>query len=199
MDLEGWYRRWDPSWFMLARLASPTIDAEIRKQSLNIAKRQPLTIVGDLRNVHRANADPTQLSFFQFLPETARLYRSIPIAFSTAELSTRSDSHAVVIANNVQYRPGTREVDTAQDVQKLARVLSKLDPLICNLLTCEGIKKNVDRNGNLTRFPFIFQIPPVISEVQRKIEAPQDSPETYCMVCVPLGSWLHGLYWTHTV
>jgi hypothetical protein len=174
---------------MLARLASPTIDAEIRKQRLNIVKRQPLTNVGDLRNVHRAKADPTHHSSFEFLPESMRLYQSNPIAFSTAGLATISDSQAVVVADTVQYRPGTSEVDVAHDVQNLAEVL----------LTCEGIKKNMDGNGKLTSFSFIFQMPPMSRETQRRLNTLQDSPETYPIVCVPHGIWLHGFHGTNTI
>lgn len=190
-DLESWYTRWDPSWFMIARLASPNIDAEIRQQRLkgSPTTRQPLTIVGDLRNAHRANADKAHHSF-ELLPEGVRLYLSSPIAFSTAMLSTRSDSHAVVVVDTIQYRPETNEADISHDVQSLARILSKLDPLTCNLLTCDGVKKNMDGNGKLQSFSFLFRMPPMGQETSGSSGTLRGNAETDIVVGVMLSTWL---------
>jgi hypothetical protein len=49
----------------------------------------------------------------------------------------------------------------ARDIRNLARVLSKINPLAFGLLSCYGvIKYYTDTDGALSRFEFVFSIPP---------------------------------------
>lgn len=162
--LETWYKSWDPSWYLITRLALPEIDAELRQQKRDedSQKLQPLRIMGGLREARRENTD-TNCRRFGFLPETVTFYLARQVNHSTAVISARSDSHALVILDNIEYRPETSEVDISNDIQKLARLLSALDPVTCNLLRCEGVKRSVDRTGRLKGFSLIFQMPPTIA------------------------------------
>lgn len=115
--------------------------------------------MGGLREAHRENADTTCRPF-GFLPDTVTFYLGRQVKLSTATLSARSDSHALVILDNIEYRPETSEAGISNDVQSLARVLSKLDPVTCNLMQLEGVKRNVDGTGRLKSFSLVFQMPP---------------------------------------
>ena len=158
-EFEDWYRRWDPSWFLIARLALPDIDAEIRQHRLENDDAAPLKIMGGLREAHRARMD-TNRRPLGFLPDNVAFYLPKQVDLSSATVCARSDSHTLAILDYVEYRPGTSEADISNDVQNLARVMSNLDPLTCNLLRCEGVKRNNDESGRLRGFSLVFQMPP---------------------------------------
>jgi hypothetical protein len=158
-ELENWYRRWDPSWFLIARLALPEIDTAIRQHRLEKDDIAPLRIMGGLRDAHRAIMD-TDRRPLGFLPDNVAFYLPRQVEMSTATVCARSDSHNLAILDCVEYRPGTSEVDVSKDVQSLAQVMSNLDPVTCNLLRCEGVKRDTDENGRLRGFSLAFQMPP---------------------------------------
>nr|POF22314.1 hypothetical protein CFP56_36399 [Quercus suber] len=164
-NLEKWYHRWDPSWLMLARLTDPHVDNVIRQESHNVQSRQAVEVVGGLRRAHRANADSDHRPF-AFLPADFVLKGTRPIAYSTAALAIRSDNNSTVITDVVKLRSGVTEKNLSRDVQALARVLSRLDPRTCNLLSCEAVKRNVVQEGmskgSLQDFSFLFEVPPMI-------------------------------------
>lgn len=158
-EFESWYRRWDPSWFLIARLALPDIDAEIRQHRLETNDAAPLKIMGGLRDARRASMDANRRPL-GFLPDSVAFYLSKQVDLSTATVCARSDSHTLAILDYVEYQPGTSEMDISNDVQSLARVMSSLDPITCNLLRCEGVKRNIDEAGRLRGFSLVFQMPP---------------------------------------
>jgi len=158
-EFENWYRRWDPSWFLIARLALPDIDAEIRQHRLGNDDAVPLKIMAGIRDANRASKD-TSSRPLGFLLDNVTFYLPKKVDLSTATVCARSDSHTLAILDSVEYRAGTSEVDISDDVQTLARVMSNLDPATCNLLRCEGVKRNTDEAGRLRGFSLAFQMPP---------------------------------------
>nr|POF07129.1 hypothetical protein CFP56_31753 [Quercus suber] len=165
-NLEKWYHRWDPSWLMLARLTDPHVDNVIRAQRHDVQGRHAVKVIGGLRDAHRANADRDHHAF-AFLPVDVRLNGIRPITHSTAALATRSDNRSVVIVDSVKLRPGVAAKHRSRDIQALARVLSRLDPEACNLLTCNDVKENFERVGasvkDLKDFSLLFELPPIAS------------------------------------
>lgn len=171
-DLELCYQRWDASWFLITRLADPKIDAEVSKR---IPNQDPfslrrLDIVGALREAHHANANNNSRPF-GLLPSNLSFYLPLQVKYSTGIVAVRSDNHAAVIVNKIEYLPGLSEDDVSGDLQRLARVLSKPDPLTCNLLTCNGVKRNVDTAGKLQNFSLVFQMPPVMDDGTKSLIA----------------------------
>lgn len=181
LELENWYRRWDPSWFLIARLALPDIDAAIRQQRLENDDITPLRIMGGLRDAHRANADGNRPPL-GFLPDNITFYLPRQVDLSTATVCARSDSHNLAILDYVEYRTGTSEVDVSNDVQSLAQVMSKLDPVTCNLLRCEGVKRDTDEAGRLRGFSLAFQMPPSRPSLSNEVVSSRKNDDRSTMV-----------------
>ena len=135
------------------------IDAEIRQHRLETDDAAPLKIMGGLRKAHRARID-TNRRPLGFLPDNIAFYLPRPVDLSSATLCARSDSHTIAILDYIEYRPGTSEAHISNGVQNLARVMSNLDPVTCNLLRCEGVKRTTDEAGRLRGFSLVFQMPP---------------------------------------
>lgn len=187
-DLESWYRRWDPSCLLLARLAGSSIDIEIRQQSMSVGVvegrgTQALAVVGELRKAHQTNAQQGHHPF-AFLSSSIRLDVARPLPFSPAVISHRSDTGGLVVVDKVQCQPGANQIDTAQDVQTLARVLSTLDPLSCNLLACEGVQKSVDQQGDIESFSLMFRIPDISQKAYGSSTPLQDTHQEQSAVCI---------------
>ncbi|ETS78915.1 hypothetical protein PFICI_08768 [Pestalotiopsis fici W106-1] len=143
-ELEAWQRRFDPSWFLLMRITSPTIDSELlsaRKKGLGlegsvIASNNPLALAAGLRNVLSPD-----LSKFKslFLPESPMEWCDIPYTgIKLARRTSGSDNKWYVI-DRIDVRSGAKVRDVMRDVRVLSARLSKSDPLVFGLLSCKGV------------------------------------------------------------
>jgi len=161
-DLETWYSRWDPSWFLIARLAVPSIDLAIHEQRVteNSSDRRSLTILDDLRNALRP-AEGRPGSSFKCLPTTVVFGLSNEVKYSTVSKAIRLDTYEAVLIETIPYRENTSSANLQNDIEKLVRVLSTMDPRICNVLTCAGVQKISDTDGQLQGFSVLFK-PPIM-------------------------------------
>lgn len=189
LELENWYRRWDPSWFLIARLALPDIDAAIRQQRLENDDIAPLRIIGGLRDAHRANTD-TNRRPLGFLPDNITFYLPRQVDLSTATVCARSDSHNLAILDYVEYRTGTSEVDVSNDIQHLAQVMSNLDPVTCSLLKCEGVKRDTDEAGRLRGYSLAFQMPPLRPSLFNEVVPSRKNDDRETMVSRRIGGYI---------
>lgn len=166
---------------MIARLALPDIDAVIRQHRLENDDIAPLRIMGGLRDAHRAIMD-TNRRPLGFLPDKVAFYLPRRVDLSTATICARSDSHNLAILDWVEYRPGTSEADVSNDVQSLAQVMSNLDPVTCNLLRCEGVKRDTDEAGQLRGFSLAFQMPPSRPSLSNEVVSSRKDDDRSTMV-----------------
>jgi hypothetical protein len=159
-DLETWYSRWDPSWFLIARLAVPGIDLAIREQRVteSPSERRSLTILDDLRNALRAVENKDGPSF-EYLSATVAFGLSAEIRHSTVSKAIRLDTNEAILIETIPYLEKTNKADLQNDIQRLVRVLSTMDPRTCNVLTCTGVQKITDGNGQLRGFSVLFRPP----------------------------------------
>jgi len=169
-DLETWHSRWDPSWFLIARLAVPSIDLAIQEQRVteNPSDRRSLTILDDLRNALRP-AESRNGSSFKYLPTTLAFGLSNEVKFSTVSKAIRLDTYEVVLIETIPYRENTSSADLQNDIEKLVRVLSTMDPRTCNVLTCGGVQKITNRDGQLRGFSVLFK-PPIMGQSQEQTD-----------------------------
>jgi hypothetical protein len=170
-DLEIWYGRWDPSWFLIACLAVPDIDLAICEQRVteNPSERRSLTILDDLRNALRAVENKDDPSF-EYLSTTVAFGLSAEIRHSTVFKAIRLDTNEAVLIETISYRENTNKADLQDDVEKLVRVLSTMDPRTCNILTCSGVQKITDRDGQLRGFSVLFK-PPITEKPQEQAKS----------------------------
>ncbi|KAL4903332.1 hypothetical protein BDW74DRAFT_179751 [Aspergillus multicolor] len=115
-DLEEWQRRYDPTWFLVIKLANPLVDIELAKAAAAEPKVQGL---------------PTAVKNPLALAERVRKVQS-PTTEQMKEIFLRpSEMEWVGEAARVR--------NVAQDVRVLAAKLAQANPLAFGLLSCKGV------------------------------------------------------------
>ncbi|KAI1125458.1 hypothetical protein F5Y10DRAFT_247038 [Nemania abortiva] len=142
-DLEAWQRRFDPSWFLLMKIADPIVDSELAKarvseartRGLPTAAKQPFAVATGLRHVLSPKPEETK---DVFLPDTRMEWRDIPFSSVRAGRLVGRDTRWYIV-DTVDVGAAARVRNIAQDVGVLAVKLSRADPLAFGLLNCKGV------------------------------------------------------------
>jgi hypothetical protein len=156
-DLKEWQAIFDPSWYLIIRVASPLIDVELARP------RQPsetaLSVANRLRQALTTKPQPNERIF---LPASGiAKFQDSRILFSEARtlLLHQVGSSSSLILDHAECHPDANLSVLTQDVRALARQLRHTEP-IKYLLECVGVVKNQDENtGRVESFDFIFKIP----------------------------------------
>lgn len=143
-DLEAWQSRFDPSWFLLIKIANPVIDRELAQARTTetaphgpaTAAQHPLALAAGIRSVLLPTADQSRSII---LPESPMEWLNIP--FSTARAGRQQSSRDTrwYIVDTIEIGQVTRLRDLWRDVRVLAAKLSQADPLAFGLLNCKGV------------------------------------------------------------
>ncbi|KAH0562359.1 hypothetical protein GP486_002950 [Trichoglossum hirsutum] len=160
-DLEKWRRMFDPSWFFLARTAVPAIDQQLAEK--RAAGSKAISTVMQLRHAHEMNEKGSISPTSVFLETGYEIWERETVALSS--ISTGYDTNKKVIIDHTPVREQTNLDTTTKNVRDLARVLSKVDPTLFFLPSCQGVIKVKDPStGKIKGFDFIFSIPPGLSQ-----------------------------------
>ncbi|KAI9778690.1 MAG: hypothetical protein M1839_007921 [Geoglossum umbratile] len=160
-DLEKWRRMFDPSWFFLARIAVPAIDQQLTEK--RAAGSKAISTVMHLRHAHETNEKGSTSSTSVFLKTGYEIWERESVALSS--ISTGRDSDKKVIIDHTPVREQTNLDTATKDVRDLARVLSKIDPALFFLPSCQGVIKVKDPStGKIKGFDLIFSVPPGLSQ-----------------------------------
>jgi serine/threonine protein kinase len=165
-DLNDWHGRWDPSWFLLIKIANPVIDEELRRakdaetsklgvdQALTVAGN-PLTVASNLRDALRPKPSVANLVRLSSGDENGGVGRkrsdgitlgvvpmekcAIPYseAYAARRISSASDKWYIV--DTIKCRPSTNVAAQDRDLRSLARKLKHADPVAFGLLQCKGV------------------------------------------------------------
>ncbi|KAH6697422.1 hypothetical protein F5X68DRAFT_272349 [Plectosphaerella plurivora] len=154
-DVEEWQRRFDPSWFLVMRVAGPAIDEELKSAKgkeerdllatrtgmtgPKVLTRSPFQAAEGLRQVLR---NPARASIF--LPNIALEKQAIPHSSVQRAVfrggSSDKDQRSFFI-ESIICRPGADLNALTADTRKLASRLTAADPLAFGLLNCKGVIK----------------------------------------------------------
>ncbi|KAL4899660.1 hypothetical protein BDW74DRAFT_108043 [Aspergillus multicolor] len=143
VDLEHWQRRFDPSWFLLMKIASPVIDSELAKaraverqaRGQATVANNPLAVAAGLRNVLSPNLEQAKSLI---LPNAPMQWLDIPFSDVKAGRRVSGDSRWYII-DTIEIGSLARARDVSRDVRLLAAKLSQADPLAFGLLNCKGV------------------------------------------------------------
>jgi hypothetical protein len=159
-DLDEWQKKFDPSWYLLARAAAPAIDQVITTKQANPSKE--LSTIQELRHAHRMNNEPTESRRSIFFPKEYSIQARKPIPNTSAETGYAAqqvviiDSRSIVKDNDLQV--------ASKNARDIARILANVEPTVFGLLTCQGVVKLLDSSNQLTGFEFIFAVPTTFGE-----------------------------------
>ncbi|KAJ8115827.1 hypothetical protein ONZ43_g4578 [Nemania bipapillata] len=160
-DLEDWQRRFDPSWFLILRMASDK-DGSVKPKLSNAAtKVKELAGAPKEKNsfdLAKGLLDVTSQSDGDkgiFLPEMK--FDTRPIPYSTAVLvrQPRYTSKWLII-DSIQCGEQADRDELTRSVRLLASKLKRADPRTFGLLECRGVIKV---SGTKPSFDFILNTP----------------------------------------
>ncbi|KAJ5837057.1 hypothetical protein N7447_003083 [Penicillium robsamsonii] len=161
-DLKEWQSLFDPSWYLIMKLANKKVDSGLStNQKISaIDFKDPIAPAQSLRrilNPTHPNAPPVRLS--------AEFLISInpqKIPFCSAEAGRRLENGQSLIVERVTPFPGANVGDINKDIRDLARRLSGSDAMEFGLLSCKGYiqhrKPGSDRSTP-NAFSIIFRMP----------------------------------------
>lgn len=154
-DLKEWQKNFDPSWFLIMKVANPVIDQELARDKTEIAS------MSTAKGLRDSLKEEPQIKTHLFLPADALASanrRNIP--FSTAQIMQRTTSSKWSILDSVACDPEASPSNLTKDVRELARKLSHADPFTFSLLNCQGVVKVIDPAAKtITSFNFVFRVP----------------------------------------
>ncbi|KAI9690151.1 MAG: hypothetical protein M1822_009112 [Bathelium mastoideum] len=133
-DMESWQKLFDPSWFLIMRIASQRVDRELESAPQD---SKMITTASSVRDSLREN--PQQYSSM-FLPEdgldTAEI---IHIPFSSTTLARRAGSHTWLLLDPMSCDSALDFGQRRKAIRDLARKLKATDPSTFALLRCAGV------------------------------------------------------------
>lgn len=168
LELERWQQIFDPSWFLMLRIADPQVDSLLAASahrglsaSLPAAQAMRRAINDSTGDTDRPNI---YLSLEGLVAGSIR-----PVPFSTASTARRADNQQSVLLDPVTCASRTSANAMIRDIRNFARSLRHADPSTFGLLECKGILKEEEGDqalagtGATPTFPaglaFVFRLP----------------------------------------
>ncbi|KAF2278166.1 uncharacterized protein EI97DRAFT_247271 [Westerdykella ornata] len=156
--LEVWQKIFDPSWYLIMRMASRVIDEELQE----VADEPKVGTMSTALAFRRSLKSDRDTKVSVFLPKDG-LVDALrePIPYSTAELMRRSPtSDKWYIVDSVPCLPDVSARTLTEDVRDLARKLSATDPMAFGLLQCRGVVRILKPDQRTpASFDFVFYEP----------------------------------------
>jgi hypothetical protein len=161
-DLDEWHRRFDPSWYLLARVATPAIEAPMTTMRPNPSKE--LRIIQELRHTHQMNNRDTGSRDSIFFPKAYSIQMREQIPNTSAR--TGYAMQQFVIIDSLHIAKDHNIQVATKDARDIARMLANVDPNIFSLFTCQGLIKVFDSSNQITGFEFVFAVPTTFHQPQ---------------------------------
>ena len=141
-DLRDWSSMFDPSWFLMTSIRNPKFDEVLTEQSS--IHSGPLSELKGLRDAVKVDEVSDSMDKSMFISSNDLSLERMSIRFSSCQVA--KDQHQgrkTYITDNMVLHPQADIQGTIKDVRKLARTLSRVDPLTFGLLRCAGVIKHL--------------------------------------------------------
>ncbi|KAL3428934.1 hypothetical protein BDV09DRAFT_203725 [Aspergillus tetrazonus] len=156
-DLENWQRRFDPSWYLITRVADSIVDNYlVDKDSQTTGPTEKLK---HLREAMKGGHGVKMGSVFIDGGMIAGEQHQLP--FSTAYTSHLTNGDGKVLVDITNYNEDLDTTVAKLHVRDLARRLANSDPGEFGLLHCRGVVESPDTKR--VHFRLVFDIPPGLS------------------------------------
>ncbi|GIZ43254.1 hypothetical protein CKM354_000648600 [Cercospora kikuchii] len=159
-ELAQWSAIYDPSWFLIMKIANPKIDDELKRLTSSSSKEA--TVLLRRATKVRAAISKTESSDTHVFLSPAELDRMEKrrVPHSQATIAREHSATTSYIVDSIPC-PGHSNADTmAQDIRRLARKLRAVDPAVFGVLRCRGVVKMRHVTGSrVASFDMIFDTP----------------------------------------
>lgn len=160
-DLEDWQRRFDPSWYLITRIASPVVDKQLKD---DLPSQNPSTI--RLKRMREAIKEVSSIgnshagSVFIDMSHIVGPAHKIPGTNTT--MASYGNGARTVLLDRTDYGPLTETMTAKTYVRDLARLLFNVEPMTFGLLKCEGVIE-LPNKIDKSQFQFILEVPKGLS------------------------------------
>ncbi|KAF7518467.1 hypothetical protein PCG10_010730 [Penicillium crustosum] len=155
-DLEEWQRRFDPSWYLISRIAEPKVDLELERST---QASDPHTLrLSKIRHAIQQSSSESSGSSTSIFVNSDTIGSSLEsIPRSTAYLSSFTIDGRLALLDSANFAGDAPSPVKKTHIRDMARLLLNVDPMSFGLLKCEGV---VERSSSQDfQFQFIFEVP----------------------------------------
>lgn len=177
-DLEAWQGIFDPSWFLMMKIAGPEVDQQLyfmSQQQQHVSIHEPKAVIPTTQQLRRAlkpiDDDGTRKTVF-LLPGGLNAESIQSLAYSPVRIARRADNGELVMLDPITCISRANINSALRDIRNFARRLKHTDPFTFGLLECKGI---LNEDGSDTKpstaipptgLSFVFRMPPTHSHAQ---------------------------------
>jgi hypothetical protein len=159
-ELVSWQQMFDPSWYLIMKVADPFIDKELNQHVLAQRRTETslLANANGLRNAIREESSETRSIFLSEDGLESTRMRKIP--YSSAKYVPRATSDKWVIVDSIPHDANADIKLVTNDVRSLARKLSCGDVYRFGILQCRGVIRSTRQDSKeIASFDFVFNTP----------------------------------------
>ncbi|KAK4574842.1 hypothetical protein LTR86_001684 [Recurvomyces mirabilis] len=160
-DLAKWQRMFDPSWYLIMRIADPSIDQCLKIED-DATRPEVRRLLKTAKQIRSAILPATAEESGIFLPSDGMNGISpINIPYSAAVWLQRhsSGTSSTFVVDTIPCPQDQYVGLTTQDIRRLASKLRCVDPSAFGVLKCHGVVKMLANNSRLTSFAMVFLTP----------------------------------------
>ncbi|KAK1240292.1 hypothetical protein MKX08_007734 [Trichoderma sp. CBMAI-0020] len=176
-ELEVWQGIFDPSWYLMMKIAGPEVDQQLHLMS----QQQPVSIyeakaviptTQQLRRALKPVEDDGSRKTVFLLPGGLNAESVQSLAYSPARIARRADNGELVVLDSITCISRANINSALRDIRNFARRLKHTEPFTFGLLECKGIlnEDGVDTKVGTSTPPtglsFVFRMPPTHSHAQ---------------------------------
>jgi hypothetical protein len=159
-SLEKWQKMYDPTWYLIVRMESRLIDAELNRQ----ADKHPSEAIAVRKKTARirgvVRGDTTQEVHVSLPSNVFQDARFFKISCSSAKYMKRTGKSGMYIVDSIPCLDGAFIGQVDKDIRLLATKLHCADPSTFSVLKCRGMVKMKSSNGSrTTAFQLVFDVP----------------------------------------
>lgn len=145
-DLEEWQRRFDPSWYLITRIANPDVDKKLQNvrpaQQQQQQSQSPSTRLARMReSIKQLSSQGEETSGSIFKDAASISSGMLRVEGTNAYLSRyRNGTRSVLLdPANMLSQSQISSTTAKLNIRDLARLLVYIDPLTFHLLRCDGV------------------------------------------------------------
>lgn len=177
-DLEVWQGIFDPSWFLMMKIAGPEVDQQLyfmSQQQHSVSIHEAKTLIPATQQLRRVlkpiDDDGIRKTVF-LLPGGLNAESVQSLAYSRVRIARRADNGELVVLDPITCISRANINSALRDIRNFARRLKHTDPFTFRLLECKGI---LNEDGSDTKpstdipptgLSFVFRMPPTHSHAQ---------------------------------
>ncbi|OJJ03347.1 hypothetical protein ASPVEDRAFT_42857 [Aspergillus versicolor CBS 583.65] len=169
-DLEEWQRRFDPSWYLITRIANPDVDRKLQnvrpaqQQQQQQQSQSPSTRLTRMReSIKQLSSQGEETTGSIFKDATSISSGMLRVEGTNAYLSKYKNGARSVILDpaNLLSQSQVSSTTAKLHIRDLARLLLHIDPLTFHLLRCDGVIELPTAYG--MQFHLLLEIPAGLS------------------------------------